>query len=81
MQMALTPVASLKVSRVSSSKHVKVKLLGEVSMLLGNEGYIASLPKLRMRQISSTAWGLELAGEPRIVDHTSTPDLRGPSME
>ena len=81
MQIALKPAVSLEVSRVSTSKSVKVKLLGEVSMLLGNEGYIASLPKLRMRQISSTAWGLELAGELRTVDHTSTTDLRGPSME
>ena len=63
MQMPLTPVASLKVSRVSPSRTVKVKMLGEVSMLLGHESYIVSLPKLRMRQVSSTAWGMELAGE------------------
>ena len=81
VQMALRPAVSLKVSRVGTSKSGKIKLLGEVSILLGNEGYTTALPKLRMRQVNSSVWGMELAGELRTVNHTALTDLNGSATD
>lgn len=62
MHAALKPAASNSSNRVGSSMSVKVKLLGEFTIQVGVESYLAVLPKLVMRRMTSSAYSVELAG-------------------
>lgn len=66
LQMILQPVVSLKSHRLTSSKHMKIKLPGScsVQLILADEVYIFTLPKLLMKNLGEASANVELAGKP-----------------